>query len=405
MDAGRNCRGQILVLSALMMPVLVFVVALAVDVGFLFDYRRQAQTAADSGAQAAALQLYTTPSATFAALEAAARADTALNGFTHGVDGIDVTLNRPPLHGYYAGNNDYVEVVVTRPTPTFLMKILGPSLITVSASAVGGPGNSRGCIYVLTEEAGKGLWVTGTARINAENCEIYDNSDMLVDSGAEVHAKVMNVSRNRMGSGQYDGRVFANTGMIVADPLDLGVGGPAFPNPATCGGALIIPNGVTVANPGCYESITVENVAQTVTFNPGNYYAKTGGVLLRNATTVVGTDVTFFLENEKFELSGHATLRAPRSTSAFAGAIPGMLIFMRRDLNRDIEFKNDSTSNLEGTIYTRSGKILYSGTTSGTAMYTILVAKEMLYDGTGTLNNDLSALPAGGPIRRPGLAD
>jgi hypothetical protein len=128
-------------------------------------------------------------------------------------------------------------------------------------------------------------------------------------------------------------------------------------------------------------------------------------VFLKNLTTVIGSNVTFFLENDKFELAGHATLRAPRTTSAFSGAIPGMLIFMRRDLDKDIELKNDSTSNLEGTLYTRSGKILYSGTTSGAAMYTILVAKEILYDGTGTLNNDLSALPAGGPIRRPSLAD
>src|SRR5918999_6255709 len=105
MDLKRNHRGQVLVLSALAMPVVVFIVALAVDVGYLFDYRRQAQTAADAGAQAAALQLYTTASTSFAALQTAARDDAAVNGFAHGTDGITVTVNRPPLAGHYRGDN------------------------------------------------------------------------------------------------------------------------------------------------------------------------------------------------------------------------------------------------------------------------------------------------------------
>jgi hypothetical protein len=215
---------------------------------------------------------------------------------------------------------------------------------------------------------------------------------------------VINISRNRTGSGHYGGRVFANSGTVVPDPLNIGAGGPPFPSPSSCAPALVIPNGVNVVDPGCYDSITVENVTQPVTFRPGNYYAK-NGVILKNSTTVVGSDVTFLLENEKFELSGHATLRAPRTISAFSGAIPGMLIFMRRDLQRDIEIKSGSITTLEGTIYARSGKILYEGTHTGLSPYTVLVAREILQTGSSSLNNDYAGLPNGGPIRKPSLAD
>lgn len=380
--------------TVLVMPLLVGVLALAVDAGFMFDYRRRAQIAADAGAAAAAMQLFAQAGSTQTDLETTARADTALNSFTHGTNGITVAVNRPPTMGYYAGNAAFVEVVVTRPTPTFFMRMWGWTSMNVGASAVAGPGGSRGCIYILTTEAGKGLWVTGTATINATNCEVFVNSDMLVDNGACINADTINITRSRMGGGCYNATVITGA-PITPDPLNH----LTFPTATGCTGELLIGNGTTVANPGCYDKIIVENIMQTVTFNPGEYHAL-NGVFLKNGTTVVGTGVTFFLHNDKFELAGSATLAAPTT-----GPWAAMLVFMNKTLDKDIELKNDSIANLDGTLYTKSGKILYSGTTSGTAAYTILVAKEMLYSGIGHLNNNFAALPGGSPFKKPSIAD
>ena len=43
------------------------------------------------------------------------RADAARNGFTHGSDGVTVSVNSSPTMGFYAGNSGFVEVIVTQP--------------------------------------------------------------------------------------------------------------------------------------------------------------------------------------------------------------------------------------------------------------------------------------------------
>ena len=47
--------GQILVLTALMLPVLIGAMALAIDAGEAYDYRKSMQTAADGAALAGAM--------------------------------------------------------------------------------------------------------------------------------------------------------------------------------------------------------------------------------------------------------------------------------------------------------------------------------------------------------------
>src|SRR5208283_2269422 len=105
--------GQVLILTALCLTVVVSFVGLAVDVGMLYRAERVMQTAADAGAIAAAFEL------PFGDATAAARADAALNGVTNGSNGATVTVNNPPLSGPNAGNSSYVEVIASQSQTLF----------------------------------------------------------------------------------------------------------------------------------------------------------------------------------------------------------------------------------------------------------------------------------------------
>jgi hypothetical protein len=165
---------------------------------------------------------------------------------------------------------------------------------------------------------------------------------------------------------------------------------------------LTIPNGTNYTIPGGAEFICVDKIETlgNATLGPGRYHAQ-NGVYIKSPGTVTGTGVTFFTYNDKMEITGNATLSAPTS-----GPWAGILIFVNRTVAKEVIIANNSVVNLTGTIYSKTGKILFGGTTSGTITYSILVAGEILFSDTGTLtfSNDFSALP-GAPVKTVRIVD
>ena len=72
-------------------------------------------------------------------------------------------MNNPPSSGPRVGNAGFVEVIVTRPRPTWFMQVLGIQSSTVKARAVAGLSDSSGCVYALnrdTSNSNNGIFVT-----------------------------------------------------------------------------------------------------------------------------------------------------------------------------------------------------------------------------------------------------
>src|SRR5262245_50359920 len=109
-----NQRGVVLLMAAGVIFVLLAFLGLSFDVGYLDWQRRRAQTAADGAAMAGAWALQRGGD-----LVTKGREGAALNFFTNGTDGVTVDLHNPPLQGAYAGNNRYVEAVVSQDAPSF----------------------------------------------------------------------------------------------------------------------------------------------------------------------------------------------------------------------------------------------------------------------------------------------
>ncbi len=110
-------RAQTLILIAIGMFALIAITAVAVGGGNVYRDRRQAQNAADTAALAAALAITKNePNWSQVALDHAAS-----NGYLNDGTQSLVEVHRPPVDGPYAGNNEYVQVIITSHVPTYTL--------------------------------------------------------------------------------------------------------------------------------------------------------------------------------------------------------------------------------------------------------------------------------------------
>ena len=178
-------RGSILPMVSVLAMTIVAIHGTGVRLSYFYYEKRRAQTAADAGALAGAQELHRGSTTT---ITAAARKDTALNRYTHQVNGVDVTVNRPPASGSHVGNNNYVEVIVSRPRPTWFIRMFGVSSATVRAKAVAGLVDSAGCVYALdrdTSNSNNGIFANGTSN-STFGCGVYSNANFRTVGGGCV---------------------------------------------------------------------------------------------------------------------------------------------------------------------------------------------------------------------------
>jgi len=154
-------RGQALVVIALSIIVLFGFTALAMDGSAKFSDRRHAQNAADAAALAAAYSKLdpsnislsnnspTTgapatcppptgvlPSPVCAALITAGKDSASGNGYDNNLTTNTVDVYTPPISGYYAGNIDYVQVIIKSDVRTYLARVIGINKTTNTVQAV-----------------------------------------------------------------------------------------------------------------------------------------------------------------------------------------------------------------------------------------------------------------------------
>lgn len=123
-------RGQAIVWVAVMLPLFLSVIGLAIDGGVVFDSRREAQNVADSAARAGAMQIdqstYRTSAGQTVVLDpASAEQDAAVYVSSQGA-GLTATVSTDPRR---------VVVTVHRAVPTSFLRIVGITTVQVSATA------------------------------------------------------------------------------------------------------------------------------------------------------------------------------------------------------------------------------------------------------------------------------
>lgn len=125
--------GQAIVWVAVMLPLFLAVVGLAIDGGVLFDNQRALQNVADGAARAGAMQIdqntYRSSSGQTVVLDQASAQQTALQYVTDQGAPISASVTTDPQH---------VVVTASRSVSTSFLRIVGITSMTILATATAG---------------------------------------------------------------------------------------------------------------------------------------------------------------------------------------------------------------------------------------------------------------------------
>lgn len=215
----RKRAGAVLVWFALLLVMLLGMVGLVIDGGFLMATHRHAQNAADAAALAAAFDLMYGASPGGGQIQATA--DTYVK--THnGLSDATVTVHIPPTSGHYTGSG-YVEVLVDDPVSTFFIQILpgiDPNQMVRGRAVAGFEMVTSGAgVCVLNPDARPGLSVGGTGRL-VVNGLVIDNSE---GGGVDENGVPVNNGNNGTAASVSNNGQFLATNVRVVG----GVNNPA----------------------------------------------------------------------------------------------------------------------------------------------------------------------------------
>jgi Flp pilus assembly protein TadG len=437
--------GQTAVAAELGLLVIIGCVALGVDVGHLYNAKRNLQAAADSAAVAGALEIEAcegTPNCTAmqTAVQAAVAEDgltvggTATNCGTSAASGIIVSVNDPPCAMGASdpnyGKASYVEVTVSEQVPTYFARVLGFSSVPLIARAEAARTGNPNCIYALDPSSSNSISTDLLAVVNA-HCGVVDESSSSSAFGCNLLASFSATKINVTGG---DESLLCGispnptTGVKVptpADPLAY-LPTPTVPACGTSTGSpydgssstLTLIGNVTLKPDYAYCGGIVILPGANVTFEPGTYVIKSapgllgipvGGLTISLLANVTGTGVTFYnygpVGGVTFLVSavtlGGVTLTAPTS-----GTYSGILFFQDPGNTTAATILGDSSlnSDLEGAMYFPTARVSYA--VNVPAKYNILVAYDidfvlLSFSGTNfksSFSNDYSSLTMGSPI-------
>ena len=386
----RSRAGNVAIISALMLPVLVGMAGLGTETAWWYSRQREIQGAADIAAFDAALKRREGGTANQA--KTVATADAITNGWNQPIG--TIAVNSPPTSGNHK-NVQSVEVILTENLPPFVSAIvLGNTTIPVYARSTatmrtGDPA----CILGLNPAAADTVQFWGNGSTSLFNCVVSSNSTSLTGFHLGGSADLTAPCAYSSGGASTD------SGLVLTDPdcpvpvtnhpptLDpyADVPAPMF-NPASCSPAATNPS--TLA-PGCYNGLSLSNG----TLNLGNHqpgggvYIINGGTLQLNGGSVVGDGVMFYLTGgANVQINGNVTLNMKAATS---GTYGGLLFFAdRTDPWKDTnKINGTSTSIAQGAFYFPSQKLEFLGNFAQNQECLQIVADQVKYTGSAVFQN------------------
>jgi hypothetical protein len=345
--------GQAIVMIVFGMVALIGVVALAIDGGNSFSDRRHAQNAADTAALAAALAKISNQNWVNAGLERAAS-----NGYENdGVTSI-VTISSPPgagcgdVYGAYAGNDEYVQVVIDTTVDLFFAPIIGikQTHSCVEAIARARPGRYTSLFY--------GNAIAATACHGSGTVTAWGSANMItIDGGVFSNSDAPDALKILKSSN-------------LQTPFDIGisaVGGiqapSTYPSPRTEGVEQIpcplpdymLPQYTCDYTYGDFPPEGVTNL------DPG-VYCISGDFTKANIT---GVGVTFVMLQHGIKWNGNSTMHLSAPTE---GPTKGLLLYLPPSNSHEIKLNGTFNLDITGSVFAPSSDIVLIGDFSNVAM-------------------------------------
>jgi hypothetical protein len=392
------------------MPLLIAIVAIAIDAGVLFDKRRHAQAAADAAALAAAGDLFNTYSNAVLAddgkdlggtAKAHALSIAADNGYTNDGTNSVVGVYIPPITGQYIGQDGYVEVTIEYRQSRSFSRIFASDVIPVRTRAVArGRWAPAGIgILCLDPLSAASLKIQGQAHAEVPLSGVLVNSidPVAADGGGQggtITAKSFEITGgyNESGGQQFFGPI--RTGVPpTPDPYrQLPEPDPSTMPVRTLRDATVIDLGggykKYILEPGVYPNGLSFSGQDSVELKSGIFYMQGGGFKFS------GTDLTS-LKADKVMLfngvgingkAGDISITGNGSvtwTPPIDGLYRGLSFFQARGVTQTITIAGNGNMNIKGAYYARDALIDIGG--NGTNYVgNQFICWNMFFHGSGT---------------------
>lgn len=356
-------RGQALILVALALAGLLAIAGLVIDGGNVFLDRRNAQSAADSAALAAAFhRIRGGQDIVSAALQSAAQNGYDSNGVTNVVQ-----VFSPPERGTHVGDLDYIQVIITSHVTTYFSRVIGRSSITnvvISTARTKTAENEAlldgAALVSLAPDSNcsnqKAFWIHGSATLDITGGGIFVNSQNETCALAQSGSGTIRVN-NGFAIGVVGGASIQKPPLITPG-VAVGAGAVGYPPPffmpeISCGEeAAINEDGVSMSPGSWTEKFPPQGVTQ---LEPGIYCLENG---LDIRSNIEGQDVVFQVNagDVYFDGSSQIVLDAPDS-----GEHAGLLIYMPGQNSSSIVLDGGPGSSIVGTILAPGAPVLLKG--------------------------------------------
>lgn len=389
-------RGSIAIITAFVFTLLVAALAFAIDLGFVYDQKRDLQVASDTAALSAGHTAMAGKSLAEATNDA--YSDAQRNGFNQSIS--NFTLNNPPATGPNASNNTAFEVLLHRPAQYyFLGYFLSP--FSINARSVSQYDLLSLCAMALGSGSGDGITVIGTTNVIFKNCSIHINSisqaALKVGGSGSLTADSISIVGNyaKKGSGTIN----------TSSPIQTGVSPASDPYgflsiPSYTGSSCIATNysttGKATLSPGRYcNGITLKSKAN-VTLKPGTYIIDRGDLTVGAQSSISGSGVTIIFTSStnshygtaNFSGGAKGTMSAPTS-----GAYKGILFYGdRNSTGVSTKLTGSVNLNLIGLLYFPSQDFEFvAGSSTSTSSCLKFIARSVKFSGNSNYSsNDCS---------------
>lgn len=389
----RNEKGGVTILSALIMPAIIGIGALAIDIGLLRYNRMRLQMAADAGAIAAVRALPDTTKAAEAAV--------ALANLNVPASAGQVTLARDVEFVVYDASTKTYRATDPN-TPANAVRVTAARDVAHKNQVLGlfsrfagsaGPFSLSGhsiaimassassassvCLYALDPTSSDTLTIAGSTTVTLSCAARAKSSSLTAISSNGNAAQMTTTSICQTNAPSYNSRGYSpavnQCGSTTTDPLAAIV----EPTPSNCkiGGSL----SGTIA-PGCYTGSTT--FKDNISLAAGTYYFQSASIRINGNASISGSGVTLFLDaNSSLDITGTPSINL---TAPSSGALTGIVLFQSRSATgASLSISGNSTVSLDGVLYAPATSVTFTGngTTTNPARYGSVIASQVHFTG------------------------
>lgn len=379
-------RGNVLLIVAAVMPLLIGAAGMAVDTIQLNYWRNQLQRAADSSAIAGAYSLTQNRTAT-------AGVQTDLNQNVFQTLSTAQTVTVGPSGGFQQAVRVQLNV---RRTPAFMSIFVSTPFEINAESTAALVQQGTFCVLSLYDGTATGIDVGGNADVNL-GCGMASNSRSAqavtaTGSSSVTASPIMAVGNlNGANNNFASGTELQPHSAQQADPF------AALPNPAALSGCTTIrvqPNDArTTLSPNtCYNSLSISG---PVSFQPGTYYVN-GDISFGAQAEVTGSGVTFVMTGPNgaagdLSMNGQAALNLTAPTS---GTYQNVLFYRdRRAANVEIKINGGSDMAIQGALYFPTSDVTITGGAGFQTRCLQIIGQILRFRGNSNIEN---SCPQGG---------